>query len=65
MKICMRLLGAPQAQQEASSSLEICLRMVSDTYMAVLVLSNQKTCMSPQAWQCGSKKPALPAETFI
>ncbi len=34
MKTCTRLLGAPQAQQEASSSLEICLRMVSETCKA-------------------------------
>ena len=31
MKTCMRLSGAPQAQQSASSSFEICLRIVSDT----------------------------------
>ena len=55
MKICMRLLGAPQAQQEASSSFEICLRMVSDTYMEVLVSSNQKICISPQLGHCGYK----------
>ena len=34
MKTCMRLLGAPQAQQEASSSFDICRRIVSDTCMA-------------------------------
>ena len=34
MKTCMRLFGAPHAQQEASSSLEMCLRIVSDTCMA-------------------------------
>ena len=32
MKTCMRLSGAPQAQQPASSSFDICLRIVSDTY---------------------------------
>lgn len=31
MKTCMRLSEAPQAQQPASSSFEICLRIVSDT----------------------------------
>ena len=47
MKTCMQLFGAPQAQQEASSSLEICLRMVSET------------CMAPKAAQCLCQQIAI------
>lgn len=47
MKTCIRLPGAPQAQQEASSSFEICLRIVSDT------------CMALQAAECPGRQHAM------